>query len=100
LEVVIALLDGDLGVPADVNAVTDNGTTILMCAAESGSFDIVCELLRAGADPRATTPDFLPGEVLTALDFAERVHDRAVMDILRTWIDLLALPEVVGGDED
>ena len=95
LEVVIALLDGDLGVPADVNAVADDGTTILMCAAESGSIDIVCELLRAGADPRATQPG-PEGGVVTALDFAKRAHDQAVIDVLRTWVELLARPDVQG----
>jgi hypothetical protein len=63
---------------ADANFVGANGTPILSIAVQQGAVEIAIELLRAGADP--TRRD---SAGLTALDYAERREDRALLDALR-----------------
>ena len=76
----VGRLDG-MSLPFDVNAVANDGTTLLMAAVESTSFEIVHRLVDTGAD--ITVARVRGGHRETAIMLAERRDLPAVASVLR-----------------
>lgn len=66
--------------PADPNALDDNGATALHHAAWDGDLELIGRLLDAGADPTITDARF----DATPLGWAEHAYQAEAADLLRS----------------